>query len=55
MTAAMFNESSYWWNIERLASLPVTVTNEIVTGTVIVDGVSYPAEPIAGGAGYEVF
>jgi hypothetical protein len=33
----------------------VTVTNEIVTGTVIVDGVSYPAEPIAGGAGYEVF
>jgi hypothetical protein len=29
--------------------------NEIVTGTVVVDGVPYPAEPIAGGAAYEVF
>jgi hypothetical protein len=33
----------------------VTLINEIVTGTVIVDAVSYPAEPIAGGAAYEVF
>jgi hypothetical protein len=33
----------------------VTLTNEIVTGTVNVDGVSYPAEPIAGGAAYELF
>ncbi len=33
----------------------MTLTNEIVTGTVSIDGVSYPAEPIAGGAAYEVF
>lgn len=33
----------------------MTLINEIVTGTVIVDGVSYPAEPVAGGAAYELF
>ena len=33
----------------------MTLINEIVTGTVVVDGVSYPAEPIAGGAAYEVY
>lgn len=33
----------------------MSLINEIVTGTVIVDGVSYPAEPIAGGAAYEVY
>ena len=42
-------------NPATLASLSVTLTNEIVTGTVNVDGVSYPAEPIAGGAAYELF
>ncbi|WP_117210813.1 hypothetical protein [Allorhizocola rhizosphaerae] len=33
----------------------MTLINEIVTTTVVVDGVSYPAEPVAGGAAYEVF
>ncbi len=33
----------------------MTLSSEIVTGAVIVDGVSYPAEPIAGGAAYEVY
>ncbi len=33
----------------------MTLINEIVTMRVVVDGVSYPAEPVAGGAAYEVF
>lgn len=33
----------------------MTLINDIVTMTVVVDGVSYPAEPVAGGAAYEVF
>ncbi len=33
----------------------MTLTHEIVTGTVVLDGVTYPAEPVAGGAAYELF
>jgi hypothetical protein len=33
----------------------VTLTSEIVTGTVLLDGVTYPAEPVAGGAAYQLF
>lgn len=33
----------------------MTLTNEFVTGTVNIDGNAYPAEPIAGGAAFEVF
>lgn len=38
-----------------LTSHTVTLANDIVTTNVVVDGVSYPAELVAGGAAYEVF